>query len=151
VDPAPVVVVDANALLRHLARQVTEEDRRMAAIVEEMLEAAGCEIELWLSEAVLAEVLYILTSARHYAVTRHEAAAGIMNVLQIGNCRMADKASCGAALQLWVEYSGLSFVDCLVAAQSMRREGQAATFDRRLQRTPGLSVWPPFLPAGSQG
>ena len=75
-DPAPVGVVDANALLRHLARQETEEDRRMAAIVEEMLEAApGCEIELWLSEAVLAEVLYILTSARHYAVTRHEAAA----------------------------------------------------------------------------
>ncbi|MFM9108905.1 MAG: PIN domain-containing protein [Chloroflexota bacterium] len=146
----PVAFIDANVIIRQLTAPVTPEDREMAAIARDLLlDAARHRITIWLSDAVVAEALYILTSPRHYAVSRERAVTGMMDILHLSGCALDDKDACIAAVEMWGMHPKLSFVDCLVAARTISRGGLAATFDRRLQRVPGLAIWPPMRATGA--
>lgn len=134
-----MIFVDANCYLRYLTEPATPQDRinqqRARALFE--LVNAGV-VEVTTSDAVLAEVVFILTSPRHYDGERMLAAASLKSLLRQRGCRMPAIDASLLALDVWVDHPKLSFPDALSAAYSMSRGYELATFDGPLSRTPGV-------------
>jgi predicted nucleic acid-binding protein len=95
------------------------------------------------SEAVVAEVVFILSSRRHSALPRPEVAALIRPIFGLRGCALRNKSRVTRALDLWVANQRVSFVDALMAAYAMDLGVPLATFDRALAEVPGLSLWQP--------
>ena len=135
-----MIFVDANYFLRYLVQPVTPQDRikeRRAAALFALVDSEALEVTT--SEAILAEVTFILTSPRHYAAPRTMAAAGLKALLRSRGCRMPAKDVSLLALELWVAHPVLSFPDALGAAYSASRGYELATFDTALSSTPGVT------------
>lgn len=137
-----MIFVDANYFLRYLVQPVTAQDRineRRAAALFALVDEDAMEVTT--SEAILAEVAFILTSPRHYAAPRSMAASGLKALLRARGFRMAAKDMALLALDLWVAHPVLSFPDALGAAYSASRGYELATFDTALSRTPGVIAY----------
>ena len=137
-----MIFVDASFFLRYLVQPVTSQDRineRRAAALFTLVESAAAEITT--SEAILAEVAFILTSPRHYAAPRSMAVTGLKALLRPRGCRMPAKDVSLRALDLWVAHPELSFPDALGAAYSALRGYELATFDIALSRAPGVTEY----------
>ncbi len=136
-----MIFVDANVYLRYLVQPATPDDR----INEERAAALFAKVDLGTvdvttSDAILAEVAFILTSPRHYDGPRPLAAASLKALLQPRECRMPAKDVSLHALDLWSAHPQLSFPDALAAAYSTLRGYELATFDTALSRTPGITT-----------
>ena len=134
-----MIFVDASVFLRYLVQPVTPQDQiseRQAAALFALVDTGAVEVTT--SEAILAEVAFILTSPRHYGAPRSVAAAGLKALLRPRGCRMPAKELALRALDLWVAHPVLSFPDALGAASSSLRGYELATFDIALSRTPGV-------------
>lgn len=137
-----MIFVDASAFLRHLAQPVTPQDhvnaRRAAALFEDM--AVG-SAEITTSEAILAEVVFVLWHPRRYGVARSVVASNLKALLRPRGCRLPAKDVCFRALDLWEAFPKLSFPDALGAAYSELHGHELATFDVALSRTPGVNAY----------
>ncbi len=134
-----MIFVDANVFVRHLTDPVTPQDEataRRAAVLFAAVEAGT--VEMTTSEAVLAEVVFILWSPRHYGAPRSVVVDGLSSLLRPRSCRMPTKDLCLHALAIWESSPKLSFPDALGAASSELRGHELATFDAALSRTPGV-------------
>jgi predicted nucleic acid-binding protein len=98
-------------------------------------------VETTTSEAILAEVAFILTSPRHYGASRSTAAAGLKALVRPRSCRLPAKELSLRALDIWVAHPELSFPDALAAAYSALRGFELATFDIALSRAPGVTAY----------
>ena len=137
-----MVFVDAGAFLRHLARPVTPQDHDNALRAKSLfLAVERGEIETTTSEAILAEVVFILSHPRHYGAPRATITAGLKNLLRPRGCRLPAKDVCLHALDLWEAQPPLSFPDALGAASSALRGHELATFDAALARAPGVQPY----------
>jgi predicted nucleic acid-binding protein len=139
-----VIFVDANIFLRYLVQPVTPRDHvneRRAAALFALLESGAAEITT--SEAILAEVAFILTSPRHYGASRVTAATALKALLRPRGCRMPAKEVSLRALYIWVERPELSLPDALGAAYSAVRGYELATLDIALSRSPGVIAYAP--------
>ena len=128
-----MIFVDASFYLRYLIQPVTPQDRvneRRAAALFASVDSGAAEVTT--SEAILAEVAFILTSPRHYGASRSTAAAGLKALLGPRSCRMPAKEVSLRALDIWVAHPELSFPDALGAAYCALRGFELATFDNRL-------------------
>ena len=137
-----MIFVDANIFVRHLVHPETPQDQasaQRAAALFNLVDSGS--IEVTTSEAILAEVVYILTSSQHYGAPRATAATGLKALLQPRACRMPEKDVSLRALDIWVAESRLSFPDALAAAYSVMRGYELATFDRALSRAPGVVTY----------
>jgi predicted nucleic acid-binding protein len=137
-----VIFVDANVFVRHLVQPVTPQDEtaaQRAATLFDLVESGS--IEVTTSEAILAEIVYIMTSPRHYGSSRATVAVGLKALLRPRGCRMPAKDVSLRALDIWVDHPKLSFPDALAAAYSITRNFDVATFDAALARTPGVSAY----------
>ena len=135
-----MIFVDASIYVRYLVQSVTPQDRineRRAAALFALVESGAVEITT--SEAILAEVAFILTSPRHYDASRSTAAAGLKALLRTRGCRMPAKEVSLRALDIWVAHAELSLPDALGAAYSALRGYELATFDVTLSRAPGVT------------
>ncbi len=136
-----MIFVDANVFLRHLVTPATSQDvanARRSAVLFRRVEQ-GKEV-ITTSEATIAEVVFILSAKRHYNTPRKIVVTGLKPLLRPTNCRLAEKAVCLRALDLWEAHSRLSFPDALGAAYSEQLAYELATFDERLSRLPGLAI-----------
>jgi predicted nucleic acid-binding protein len=134
-----VIFVDASVFLRYLVQPVTPQDQiseRQAAALFALVDAGAVAVTT--SEAILAEVAFILTSPRNYGAPRSKAAIGLKALLRPRGCRMPEKELALRALDLWVAHPVLSFPDALGAAYTSLRGYELATFDIALSRTPGV-------------
>lgn len=137
-----MIFVDANIFVRHLTQPVTPQDQtsaQRAATVFDLVESGS--IEVTTSEAILAEVVFILTSSRHYGTSRATAAVGLKALLQPRGCRLPEKDVSLLALDIWVDQPKLSFPDALAAAYSISRGYEVATFDAAMSRTPDVTMY----------
>lgn len=135
-----MIFVDANVFLRHLTQPATAEDVQAKRLAARLFKAAEeGTVDVTTADATVAEVAFILTSAHHYGASRADAAATIAALLDLRGVRMASKAECLHALDLWAREPRLSFPDALAAAYSALRGYTVATFDRRLAGTPGVT------------
>jgi predicted nucleic acid-binding protein len=137
-----VIFVDASIYVRYLVQPATPQDRineRRAAALFALVESGAAEITT--SEAILAEVAFILTSPRHYGASRATATTGLKALLRPRGCRMPAKEVSLRALDIWVAHPELSLPDALGAAYSALRGYELATLDVALSRAPGVATY----------
>jgi predicted nucleic acid-binding protein len=139
-----VILLDANVFLRYLTEPVTPEDERAhqtATALFQMIESG--QESFTTSDAVLAEVIYILSAKRHYGVPRLEVTKLLKPILELRGCRLPRKRSILHALDVWNSRPKLSFVDALMVVSAEHLELPLASFDGEVNRVLGHRRWQP--------
>lgn len=123
------VVCDTNVIVR----LITGAPKSQAEAARRYLDrAAANETDVFVPDAVVAELAFVLTSI--YSLTVSAAAAAIERSLDHPSIFLVDPATIFSALDLW-SVTGLDFVDAYVAAVSWRESIDAVlSFDRDLDR-----------------
>ena len=137
-----MIFVDANCFLRFLTEPATPEDRlnqqRAASL---FASAKQSQVELTTSDAILAEVVFILTNPRHYNGTRELAAASLKSPIRPRGWRLHAKDVLLQALDVRAAHPKLSLPDAIAAAYSELRRFELATVDEALSRAPGVTAY----------
>ena len=137
--------VDANYFLRAIVAP-TPGTAAMHETAAALFRAVARDEEaVTTSEAVLAEVAFVLASKRHYALPPVEVADRLRPILALPNLVLprGRKRRYLRALQLWSERPTLGFVDALTAAVVERSDLRLATFDPDFDGLPGIRRWQP--------
>lgn len=139
-----MIAIDANVFLRLLSQPATEQDTVWAAEARTLFRAIEARsVDARTNEAVVAEVVFILSAARHYAVDRTTVADWIGRLLRLPSLGLPTKAACLDALDLWARHPVLDFPDALVIVQARTGGGAVATFDRDVRRLAAVPLWTP--------
>ena len=139
-----MTVADANYFLRYLVRPATPQDQVMsqtAATFFRLVQTGRGTFTT--TDAVVAEVVFILSSKRRYGVPRADVVARLKPLLRLPGCKRPQKRLCLRALDLWMSEPRLSFVDALGAVHAQALRVPLASFDAALARVPGLTLWQP--------
>jgi len=143
-----MIVVDANVFLLGLAQPRDESNRWMHDEARDLLMGASRgEYHLFAPTAVIAEVMYVLTSKANYGLGATAACALLEPILRIDQLVIEDKPQVIRALSIWLDYPSLGFVDSLVAAMTERPGDVLASFDKHFDR---LSHLPRFAWKGRE-
>jgi predicted nucleic acid-binding protein len=137
-----VIFLDANIILRTLVDPSGPDSRQLNEIASGLLRQANRgEVEITTSDAVLAEVAFILTAWAHYQLTAAVAADLISAVVRLRGFRHPEKATILRALEIWASVPRLGFVDALTLAYAQAPGIQLATFDSDFDALPGIDRW----------
>jgi len=97
-----MIFVDANYFLRAMVQPQTTKDRVMGHQAAELFNSVQQgERKITTSEATVAEVVFILTSRRHYGLSRADGVSRLKPILALRHCRMPAKAVSLRALDLF--------------------------------------------------
>ena len=141
-----MIFLDANVFLRYLVEPDGPENQARHEIAAALFEAIELgEEEATTSEAVLAEVAFILASKRQYNLPSVEIAAYLSSIIRLPGLRLprGHKRLYLRALEIWSELSRLGFVDALSAATVEGSELRLATFDTDFDKLPSIRRWQP--------
>jgi predicted nucleic acid-binding protein len=131
-----MAILDTNVLIRYLTNDDEGQSARAIAFLEE-IEARRRTVIL--TEAVLAETVQVLAAPWLYAVDRETIRTRLLAVLRMPNLTLANKNIYYEALDLYVRYSRLSFVDALCVAHAQHSDDKTViSFDRDFRNLPGL-------------
>lgn len=127
--------VDTSLLIRVLTGDDPAKASRSLALLQR---ARRGEIDLYTSETVVAEVVYVLSSLATYRVPRNDVAMALLPVLEGPGITIDHKGSLVLALLRWRD-SRLDFEDCL-SIEHIRRQrlDGISSYDRDFDRIPGL-------------
>ncbi|MBI2941107.1 MAG: type II toxin-antitoxin system VapC family toxin [Chloroflexi bacterium] len=107
--------LDTNIILRFLTRDDEAKAQACLALFERV--ERGQE-EITLSEAILTEVCYVLSSSRHtYQLKREEIRARLLPLLNLRGLHLRDKRLYLRALDLYVQYPRLDIEDAVSVAR----------------------------------
>ena len=129
--------VDANIILRFL----TNDHPKKAAACRELFELVSSgEKQITSCEAIIAEVVYVLRSGKHYALSAEDVRARLLPILSLRGFSLPYKRSILEALDLTAENPSLDFEDALAAAH-MRRQGieTILSYDSDFDTMPGIT------------
>lgn len=132
--------VDANYFLSAVV-DPTPETAAMHQIATDLFRSvAHGEEDATTSEAVIAEVTFVLNSKRQYGLPPAEIAAKLRPILRLpGLVLPTDREELYLrALDLWTERPRLGFVDALTVAELEQTGMRLATFDGDFDAFPGL-------------
>lgn len=139
-----MIVADANHFLRAIVQPQTTQDVQHAATAQTLFrQAATGQESFTTNDAVVAEVVVILSARRHYNLARPDVSARLKPILGLTGCKLPHKSRVVRALALWEVIPSLSFVDALTATRARDLKVDLGTFDQRLSRVPGVTVWQP--------
>lgn len=97
------------------------------------------QIDATTAEAILAEVVYVLTSGVLYDLAREDVRDKLRVLLQLNGWALPDRPTWLRALDLYRDWPRLSFPDCLALAHvEVKRLRAVISFDRALSRVPGI-------------
>jgi predicted nucleic acid-binding protein len=99
------------------------------------------EEEALTNESVLNEVLFVLSSPRHYSLSRSDALNLFLPLFSLEGLRVVRKRLYADALELFGVTPALDFTDCVLAIYARDEDHELVTFDRRLARTAGVEVY----------
>lgn len=124
--------VDANIFLRHLTG---DNPSKAQACFELFQKAEKNQVQLTTSEAVIAEVVYVLSSSKQiYNLTREEIRARLYPLLQLPGLKLSHRKMYLRALDLYSAYP-LDFEDALTIAHMERQKiKEVYTYDRGFAR-----------------
>lgn len=128
--------VDTNIFLRHL----TNDDHVKAqACLRLFQHAKKNEVTLVTSEAVITEVVYLLSSKRVYNLPRTEIRAKLYPLLSLAGLKLAFRKSYLRALDLYTNLSALDFEDALTVAHMERRQlTEILSYDTDFDQIPSI-------------
>lgn len=139
-----MIFVDANVFLRALTQSSLPAAQRMDQIARDLFRRVQQgELEITTSEAIIAEVAFVLTAKAHYHLPARDAAELLLTVVQLRGLRLREKHVVVLALDLWAEYPKLGFVDAIAAAHAQLAGIDLATFDSDFDGLPGITRWQP--------
>jgi len=125
--PQPVWA-DANLILRLLTGKPTEQADQAEAL---MLRAERGEVRLWVCSIVVAEVVWVLTSAYGFSTT--DAAEAVLGFLSCDGLIVDEGPVVLASLQTMTETS-VDFADAYLAVRAGLSGLPVASFDRDFDR-----------------
>lgn len=129
--------LDTNVILRYLTR----DDEAKAEACYRLFQKVGQgEEELFTCEAIVTEVVYVLSSQRApYRLSHEEIRARLVPILTLRGLRLPQKRVYLAALDSYASSPFLDFEDALAAAH-MEREGieEIVSYDKDFDLLPGL-------------
>jgi predicted nucleic acid-binding protein len=141
-----VILLDANIFLRYLVdpdAPANEQRQQKATDLFNAIERG--EIQATTTEAVLAEVCFVLASKRQYGVPSGEIAEILSPILRLRGLRLprGHKRLYTRALELWSTHPKLGFVDALTTALVEDSDIELATFDRDFDEFQHIKRWIP--------
>lgn len=110
--------VDANVFLRFLTRDDPVKAERVKTLLER---AERDEIELFTSESVIAEMVFVLSFPRLYHLGREQVRDLLIPIVSLRGLKLPNRTIVLRALDLYAETS-MDFVDALAAAHMMARQ-----------------------------
>lgn len=141
-----MIFLDANYFLRYLTQPDSPGNLTRQEIASALFEAIefGDE-EATTSEAVLAEVAFILASKRQYNLPAGEIADFLAPIIRLPSLKLPHgrKQFSLRATEIWTEYPKLGFVDALTAAMVEDSNWRLATFDSDFTAIPNIRRWTP--------
>ena len=128
--------VDTNIFVRHLTQDHPE---KALACFKLFQKAQRGEISLFTTEAVVTEVVYILSSKQLYNLPRDEIRRLLFPLLSLSGIKLAHKKTHLRALDLYAIHS-IDYEDALIAAH-MERQGitEIFSYDLDFDRIEGVS------------
>lgn len=133
--------LDTNVFLRALVQPTTPQDRSKHEACAALLHrvAAGTE-RVTTCEAVIAEVIYVLTSTRQYGLTHEDASSSLRTILNLRGLHLTHKRAYLRALDLFAAYRHLDFEDALQIAHMERTgERELYSYDRDFDRVAAVT------------
>jgi predicted nucleic acid-binding protein len=128
--------LDTNVFLRSMVR----DDEAKADACTRLFEGLERrEEEATTTEAVLAEVVYVLTSPRWYRVPREQVNPLLRPLLTAPGLRIANKSVYLRALEMFVAHRFLDFEDAITAAFAEGGEHAIVSYDHDFDRVPGVT------------
>lgn len=139
-----MIFLDANLFLRALTQSPDPAIQLMNQTAGNLFrQAERGDVEVTTSDAIIAEVAFILTSKAHYGLPVGEAAGRIAAMLRLRGVKIRDKRIVLRSLDLWADNPRLGFVDALTAAHAQQPDVELATFDTDFDTIPGITRWHP--------
>lgn len=137
-----MIFLDANVILRALTRSPDPSIQRMNRLAGDLLRRAErAEVEVTTSDAVIAEVAFILTSKAHYQLAVDDAAGRLATIVRVRGVKLRDKHAVLRALDLRAALPRLGFVDALTASYAQKPGIELATFDRDFDQFSSIRRW----------
>ncbi|MBI2917404.1 MAG: PIN domain-containing protein [Chloroflexi bacterium] len=129
--------LDANVILRYLTRDDEAKAEACYQLFQQLKQ--GTE-EVFTCEAVLAEVVYVLSSPRApYRLSHEEIRGRLLPILTLRGLKLPQKGVYVRALDIYSAFSFLDFEDALAVAHMERRGTQEVlSYDRDFDRVPGM-------------
>ena len=130
-----MMFLDANIILRYLTRDDPVKAERCFNLLKK---ADRGEIELITSEAVIAEVVYVLSSPKVYAVSRERIRSLLIPIISLRGLKLSSRKLYLRALDLYAALA-IDFEDALAVAH-MERHGisQTLSYDAHFDRVAGI-------------
>ncbi|MFN8482428.1 MAG: PIN domain-containing protein [Anaerolineae bacterium] len=123
--------LDANIFIRHLTNDDPQKAQACFALFEQ---AERHEVELTTSEAVIAEVVYILSSRATYGVPRTDIRALLYPLVSLPGLKLPHRRMYLRALDIYAS-TNLDFEDALTVAHMERQHiTQVVSYDRDFDR-----------------
>ncbi|MXY46091.1 MAG: type II toxin-antitoxin system VapC family toxin [Chloroflexi bacterium] len=125
-------LLDTNVILRYL----TKDDEAKAEACYELFEQARQgDKALFTCEAIIAEVVYVLSSPNLYQLSRNDIRARLLPIVSLQGLRIPNKSIYIRALDIYVSHPQLDFEDA-IAVSYMERIGltQIVSYDRDFDR-----------------
>ena len=127
--------IDANIVVRFVTGDNPDKAARCLALFERV---SSGEESLVLTHASVAEVVYVLSSPKHYQATRTQVRDALLPILALPGVHIAERRVVQRALDLFVSDPALDFEDALVAAHCLDADVAVYSYDRDLDRVPGI-------------
>ena len=130
--------VDTNVFVRYLSGEETN----LTQIAQDVFDPIhGDDSSFTTNDAVIAEVIYVLTSPKLYRLNRNNVVNRLQAVLQLPACRLASLPIISEAMFIWEHHSKLSFVDALCIATASGYDLELVTFDTALAKVANITRW----------
>jgi predicted nucleic acid-binding protein len=122
--------------MRHLTR---DDPEKAQACFDLFRRAERNEVNLTTSEAVIAEVVYLLASEQLYALPREQIRELLRPLLSLPGLKLTQRRIYLRALDLYAIYA-IDFEDALLAAQMERQQvTEVYSYDRDLDQVDGIT------------
>ncbi len=132
-----MIVVDANVIIMAVTQADDEQNRPLFDNAQQFFRRAERgEIDVFIPAAVVAEVMFILTSPRKFGLNPSDACELMETLLLTKNIEAEGQPQILKAFSLWSANPGRGFVDALVAAWADAPGNALASVDRHLKRFP---------------
>ena len=128
--------VDTNIFIRHLTR---DDPEKAQACYQLFLSAQRNEVALTTSEAVIAEVVYVLSSEQLYNLSREQIRALLYPLLTLRGFKLSGREVYLRALDVYAT-SDLDFEDAIAVAHMERHQlSEIYSYDRHFDQMSGLT------------
>ncbi len=127
--------LDSNVFFRYFTRDDPDKAQRCFELFQRV--QSGTE-QVTTSESVIAEVVYVLSSPRLYAVPRTDIRALLLSILTLRGMRLSNRRLYLRALDVYAEHN-IDFEDALTIAHVERRKLDAIlSYDRDFDQVAGV-------------